>query len=131
MFLSYIAFWSFGLQSSLRKVLPRRKWIILWDLNIRHCTVNCTVNVWEIYTHFGLFLLDTCGLSLLLWLRQAVIVSNFLLKILLILLPWYPFSMLFYLVKSSLLVIIEKAETRRKQHFPCNLFDCESCSVEF
>ena len=37
---------------------------------------NSTSNVRQIYTHSELFLLDICGLRLLLWLKQDVIVSK-------------------------------------------------------
>ena len=61
-----------------------------------------------------------------------------LFNVLLVTLSSYSFSfntcfmLPFSLAKSSLLVIMEYAllkKAKKKKHFPCNLFDGESCSV--
>ena len=87
------------------------------------------------FSHSDLFFSDIWDLCLLLWLRQAVIVSNSV-EDLLLMLSYYPFSfntcfiLAFSLAKSSLLVIMEFAVlNKKKQHFPWNLFGGKGCSV--
>ena len=104
----------FGLQNSLCKVA-----VILWDLSIRH---GCSIVLWI----YGKFILMNCSS----WISAACVcfcdwdklrLLIILLKILLKMLFWYPFSfntcfiLAFSLVKSSLLVITEYALLNKEE----------------
>ena len=76
--LSSVATWSLGLQSSLCKMFSVQKVdLTLWVLSIRFQFFNSTSNMRWICTHSEL-LLNICGSCLLLWLRKAKNVRNYL-----------------------------------------------------
>ena len=130
LFSSSVDITSFGLQSRLRRV-----YLVLWDLSISHSfslapsTYGKYILILISFSWISVDHVCWCG-----WSKLCLLVI--LLKILLILLSWYPFSLntcftlAFSSVNLSLLVKMEYALLNKGiQNFPWNLFDGENTQI--